>query len=141
MTAPSKHSGLLSAGVTFLVFMLAMFGGCSARAGDVTSGKITAIKEGNLVTFDYGGGTYDVRLVGVVIPENASSPARQYLEKLLNKPARLRLESREPDGVIEGKIYATDPETGKFSDIGLAMVSAGRADIELGKIPTNTTSC
>jgi endonuclease YncB( thermonuclease family) len=113
-----------------------------ARAADSAFGMVTAVKGPNLVTFDYGAGTYDVHIAGVDLPAvngNAADKefndrrAREFLEsKLLNKRAQLRFHGVAPDGVILGQIYTIDKERKEIHDIGFEMVQNGVADLKLG---------
>ena len=101
----------------------------AAHAGDSLYGKVTAIKHANLVTIDYGSGTYDIRLAGIELPDNRAilKQATDFVSKmLLEKPARLRFEGRNPDGEMIGRIYTDDPEIG-IKDVGIEMVRAGLA--------------
>lgn len=127
MKTMSKRSGL--PGVALLTLILGFSPGITARGGDSLYGKVTAVKRADLITLDYGAGTYDIRLAGVVLPKNraAAQKAREFVSKmLLNKPVRLRFDGRTAQGEMVGKIYTDDPEIG-IKDVCLEMVRAGKA--------------
>jgi endonuclease YncB( thermonuclease family) len=110
-----------------LLTILAIPPDIRATAGDSLYGRVTAVKGANLITFDYGAGTYDVRLAGIEFPRTrtAADAATQFMtELLLNKNARLRFEGRTPDGEMVGMIFTDDPEIG-ILDVGVEMVRAG----------------
>jgi len=112
-----------------LALSLANYPNNDVHAGDSLYGKITAVKQANLVTIDYGAGTYDIYIVGVDIPagRSASDEATQFVSNLiLNKYVRLRFDGRTPDGKMVGRILTDDPNFG-IKDIGVEMVRSGLA--------------
>lgn len=116
------------AGSTFLALLLLCAPG-SARAGDSLYGRITAVKAPDLITLDYGAGSYDIRLAGIDVPQDRASAneAMQFVSRmLLNKNARLRFDGRTPDGEMVGRILTDDPDFG-IKDIGVEMVRSGLA--------------
>lgn len=128
MKTMSKRSGRLP-GMALLTLFLAFSPGITARAGDSLYGKVTAVKRANLITLDYGAGTYDIRLAGVDLPRErvAAQKATQFVSKmLLNKHARLRFDGRTAQGEMVGKIFTDDKEIG-IKDVGVEMVRAGMA--------------
>ena len=103
------------------------------RAGDSLYGRVTGVRRADLVTFDYGAGTYQIRLAGVVVPQEraAVQVATQFVsDMLLNKNARLRFGGRTPQGEMVGKIFTDDPEIG-IRDVAVEMVRAGLARRDL----------
>ncbi len=123
-----KQSGKL-AGATCIALLCSLSPEVGAHAGDSLYGTVTAVKRADLITLDYGAGSYDIRLAGVAIPDDAAIAERatQYAAKLLlNRKARLRFEGRTTDGVMVGRIYTDDPDIG-INDVGLELVRAGMA--------------
>jgi|GEM_PF-3471090 len=124
----ARCSGRLAAAASLalgLVIQLAP----AARAGDSLYGKVTAVLRPDLVTFDYGEGSYDIRIAGIVVPENravAEEATNFTAQMLLAKPARMRFDGRTAEGEMIGRIYTDDPEIG-IKDVGLEMVRAGLA--------------
>lgn len=101
----------------------------AALAGDSVYGKVTAIKRSDLITFDHGAGSFDVRLAGIDQPQDRrleQEAIRFMTELLLDKPARLRFDGRTPAGEMVGRLYTDDPEIG-IKDAGLELVRAGMA--------------
>jgi endonuclease YncB( thermonuclease family) len=85
------------------------------------------VKGADLITFDYGAGTYEVRIAGIEVPRDraAAQEAAQFVSNmLLNKNARLRFDGRTPQGEMVGKVYTDDPDIG-IKDVGLESVRAG----------------
>jgi endonuclease YncB( thermonuclease family) len=112
----------------FGALVVAMLSLASAGfAGDSVYGTITAVKRADLVTFDYGGGAYDIRLAGVEIPKDpalAAAAATFVSDHLLNKNCRLRFEGRTSEGEKIGRLITDDPDYG-IKDIGLELVRNG----------------
>lgn len=104
-----------------------LFLGSAALAGDSVYGKVTAVKRADLVTFDYGGGAYDIHIVGIDIPTDSglAADAAGFVSRLLlNKNCRLRFEGRTPDGEMIGRLYTDDPDFG-IKDVGVELVRNG----------------
>jgi endonuclease YncB( thermonuclease family) len=57
----------------FLVLLMLAAASRFLFAGDSLYGKVTSVKDGTLVTLDYGTGHYDIRIAGIEIPPGASS--------------------------------------------------------------------
>ena len=97
-------------------------------AGDSVYGTVTAVRPADLVvTFDYGAGTYEVRLAGIDNPrdsEMAEQAAAFVSQRLVRKNCRLRFENRTPDGQVIGRLFTDDPDYG-ITDIGVELVRAG----------------
>ena len=101
----------------------------AAFAGDSLYGKVTAVKSADLVTFDHGAGSYDIRLAGIEVPKERGvdrEAAGLTATLLLDKPARLRFEGRTAAGEMIGRIYTDDPRLG-IKDVGIELVRAGMA--------------
>jgi endonuclease YncB( thermonuclease family) len=101
----------------------------TARAGDSLYGTVTAIRQGNVITFDHGAGSFDIRLAGIDLPEDAalSRAADVFVtELILGKPARLRFDGRTAEGEMVGRMYTDDPKLG-IKDVALELVRAGLA--------------
>ena len=123
----SKTFGSFAFGILIALIAAALSLGSVGLAGDSVYGKVTAVKRADLVTFDYGSGAYDIRLVGIDIPTDpglAADAAGFVSGLLLNKNCRLRFEGRTPDGEIIGRLYTDDPDYG-IKDVGVELVRNG----------------
>jgi endonuclease YncB( thermonuclease family) len=103
-----------------------------AFAGDSVVGKITAIKSAEVVTLDYGAGTYDIRIAGIELPKDRTmrSRASEALSRMvLGKTVRLRFYGRGPDGLMYGRLLIGGIGSGRASetvrDVGVELVRAG----------------
>lgn len=116
----------------FIVAMLMAFvavTGMPVSAGDATYGTVTAVKSAGTVMFKHDSGTYDVLVAGVVAPANradADQSRRLVAEMAVGQRAQFRLDGRNAQGVMVGKIYLDDG-SGKVMDLGVEMVRAGLA--------------
>jgi endonuclease YncB( thermonuclease family) len=100
-----------------------------ARSGDSLYGKVTEVKSAEVVTFDYGAGQYDLRLVGIVAPADralAEQSARFVSDLVLGKNARMRFEGRTADGVMQSRLFTDDPRFG-IKEVNVELVRAGLA--------------
>ena len=115
-------------GLRLCVLLATLFGTASAgRAGDSMYGTVIEVKRADLVTFDYGGGTYLVRISGIDVPADPklAEAARAFVAALLlNKNCRLRLDGRGANGETNGRILTDDPELG-VEDVGVVLVRDG----------------
>lgn len=108
--------------------------GLPAHAGDSLYGRVTEVKSGNIVTLDYGAGQYDLRLVGIELPndkalsERATGLVRQLV---LGKNARMRFEGRGEDGVMNARLFTDDPVLG-IREVALELLRAGLARRQQG---------
>jgi len=110
----------------FLAFLVLAAETVSVFAGDSVYGKVTAVKSGELVTLNYGAGTYDLRIAGVVVPPSYADRARQLVEQLvLGKSARMRLVRRTPGGDMMSEVLTGVPNVGK--DLATELLRAGYA--------------
>lgn len=101
--------------------------GLPAHAGDSLYGKVTEVKSGNIVTLDYGAGQYELRLVGIELPneKTLSDRATDRVKNLvLGKNARMRFEGRGEDGVMYARLFTDDPERG-IQEVAVELVRAG----------------
>src|SRR5713226_7126503 len=65
-------------------FIILGVGLLPAVAGDSLYGRVTAVKSPQVVVLDYGTGHYNVRIVGIDVPEGpVAKQAQQFLTKLL----------------------------------------------------------
>jgi endonuclease YncB( thermonuclease family) len=104
-------------------------GGFPARAGDSLYGKVTAVKSANLVTFDYGGGQYELRLIGIEPAKDgplARKAVRLVSRMVLGKNARIRFEGRGKDGLVRSRLFIADPVLGS-KEVAQELVRAGLA--------------
>lgn len=103
--------------------------GMPASAGDATYGTVTAVKSANTVSFRHDAGSYDVRVAGVVAPDkkaDADKSRRFIADMAVGQRAQFRLDGRNAQGVMVGKIHLDD-SSGKVRDLGIEMVRAGLA--------------
>jgi endonuclease YncB( thermonuclease family) len=101
-----------------------------AGAGDSLWGKVTAVKDPTLVTLDWGGGTYDIRIVGIDAPK-AGEPLQAQAQKfvadlVLDKNARMRLDHRGANDELVCRLFTDDPVIG-IKEVGVELVRAGLA--------------
>ena len=104
-------------------------GGGPALAGDSVHGKVTAVSSAEVVTLDYGRGSYRVRIIGIDAPEEGTlaREARQFVANLvLGKNARMRLDHRTQNGEMLSRLFTDDPTAG-VQDVAIALVRAGLA--------------
>jgi endonuclease YncB( thermonuclease family) len=104
---------------------------CAAKS---IYGQMTAITSPNLMTLDYGAGTYTIRVANIDVPTNEpyASAARQFVTNLvLGKNVRLRFISRAPNGEMLGRLDTDDPAIG-IKDVGVELVRAGLARVQPG---------
>lgn len=101
--------------------------GFPAHAGDSLYGRVTEVKSANIVTFDYGAGQYDLRLVGIELSNEKAFSDRatdRVKDLVLGKNARMRFEGRGEDGVMNARLFTDDPEDG-IQEVALELVRAG----------------
>jgi endonuclease YncB( thermonuclease family) len=117
-----------------------------ALAGDSFYGRVTAVKNAEVVVLEYiasGGptatgpsrstvpkpGRSDIRLIGIDAPDagGLAREARQFVANLvLGKNARMRFEYRNRNGEMVSRLLTDDPTIG-IKDVGLELVRAGLA--------------
>ena len=105
-----------------------------ARAGDSLYGKVTEVRSGDVVTFDYGDGQYVLRLLGIKPPQDralADQAAKLVSSLVLGKNARVRFEGRGEDGLMESRLFTDDPVLG-IKEVALELVRAGLAQRQEG---------
>lgn len=100
-----------------------------AYAGDSLVGTVTAVKSANLITLDYGAGSYEVRIVGIDVGRDAirsRDAARSMSAMVLGKQVRLRFDGRAPNGEMIGRIWigGNQPEQ-PVIDVGVELVRNG----------------
>lgn len=128
---PSVKRSAVLAGVIILTTAFA-FPPIVATPGDSLCGTVTAVRAADLITLDYGTGSYVVRIAGVAIERDSARgrQATQYMTTLLlGKFVRLRFDGRNDNGEMVGRIWIDDPERpGRaVRDAGLDLVRAGLA--------------
>lgn len=100
----------------------------SAVAGDSMVGRVVAVKSANLITLDWGDGTRDVRINGIVIDAKASASANAALSKMvLGKMVRLRFDGLTAKKELSGRIWlgGIDKPEEPVKDVGVELVRAG----------------
>lgn len=97
-------------------------------AGDSVDGTVIAVRQADLVvTFDYGTGTYEIRIVGIDNPRDSDMAEKAALfvsQRLLGKNCTLRFEGRTPEGEMNGRLFTDDPDYG-IKDVGVELVRNG----------------
>lgn len=108
--------------------LLLVPGLCPVFAGDSIYGKVTEVRSADLLIFDYGGGQYELRLVGIDMPEGPlAEQAKQLVADLvLGKNVRMRFDHRAPNGEMLSRVLTDDPVIG-IKDVGVELVRAGLA--------------
>jgi endonuclease YncB( thermonuclease family) len=117
--------------LTFLIFGLGL---APAFAGDSLYGKVRDVKSADLVTLDYGAGSYPIRLVGIEVPREGpiAQEARDFVVKLvLGKNVRIRFEGRNEQGEMVSRLFTDDPVSG-IKEVNLELVRAGLARRQKG---------
>ncbi len=104
-----------------------------ALAGDSMYGRVTAVRNGEVVGFEpagaAGGDHLDLRLKGVEVAKDgaAAKQAADFVSKLvLGKNARMRFEGRGEDGTMWCRLFTDDPVVG-IKEVGIELVRAGLA--------------
>lgn len=101
---------------------------CPAIAGDALWGTVTSVKNAEVVTLESDGRIYNIRLIGIEVPERTAARAVALVTKLVGgKGAGIRFEYRSSDGKIVSRLFTEDPDTGKLLNVGLELVRAGLA--------------
>jgi endonuclease YncB( thermonuclease family) len=114
-------------GLLGLVVLGAML--APAYAGDSLYGRVTQVRDADLITLNYGAGAYEIRLVGVQVPKTGAQHAaalRFVSDLLLGKNARMRLVRRAPTGELVCRLFTDDPVIG-IKEVGVEMLRAGLA--------------
>lgn len=109
--------------------LLVWAGASPVSAGDSIYGNVTEVKSADLVTFNYGTGQYDLRLIGIEVPQDESiaKQATAFVsDMLLGKKARMRFEGRAPTGEMMSRLFSDDPDTG-IQEVAVELVRAGLA--------------
>jgi endonuclease YncB( thermonuclease family) len=128
----------------FLGLLILGAGGLPARAGDSLYGKVTAVKSGDVVTFDYGSGQYVLRLVGIEAAKEgplAAKAVRLVRRMVLGKNARMRFEGLGEDGLMRSRLFTGNPAQG-VKEVAQELVRAGLArrqkgfDFKYGELAT-----
>jgi endonuclease YncB( thermonuclease family) len=107
---------------------------CPVFAGDSAYGKVTAVKSAEVVTFDYGTGRYQIRIIGIEAPKDGAfaRAARQFVADLvLGKNARMRFDHRARNGEMVSRLFTDDPVLG-IKEVGVELLKAGLARRQKG---------
>lgn len=103
-------------------------------AGDSIYGRVTEVKSADRVTFDYGEGKYQLRLVGIEA-QREGPIARQAVELVsklvLDKNVRMRFEGRTANDEMLARLFTDDPELG-IREVAVELVRAGLARRQKG---------
>jgi endonuclease YncB( thermonuclease family) len=106
-----------------------------AYAGDSLWGRVTAVKEPTLVTLDYGGGSYEIRIVGIDAPKAGEAHAAEALSfvsgLVQGKNARMRLRYRAANDEMVCRLFTDDPAIG-IKEVGVELLRAGLARRQAG---------
>ena len=111
------------------VGILCLFIWWPAFAGDSLYGRVVAVREAHTVTFDYGDGQYELRMIGIEVPKDgqlAREAVALVAKLVLGKNARMRFEGRSADGVMWVRLFTDDPELG-IRDVAVELARAGLA--------------
>jgi endonuclease YncB( thermonuclease family) len=117
------------ASVSSLMLLIFGLGIAPAFPGDSLYGTVRDVKSADLVTLDYGKGSYPVRLIGIEVPREGpiAQQARDLVAKLvLGKNARIRIEGRNEKGELVSRLFTDDPVLG-IKEVNLELVRAGLA--------------
>jgi endonuclease YncB( thermonuclease family) len=109
-----------------ILWMLAA-GSAPGFAGDSLYGKVTEVKSADRVTFDYGDGKYELRLVGIEAQREGpiAREATQLVSKLvLGKSVRMRFEGRSANDEMLARLFTDDPDLG-IREVAVELVRAG----------------
>jgi len=128
MNITKQHAAALALGL--FVFGV---GVSAAFAGDSLSGKVTEVRNAEVVILDYGSGHYTVHIIGIEAAElSRAAQAKEFISKLvLGKRARMRFVSRAPNGEMMSRLLTDEPDT-PIKDVGLELVRAGLARRKAG---------
>jgi endonuclease YncB( thermonuclease family) len=118
------RSGIVRTGFSLMIAAISV---SIALGGDSLWGKVTAVPGPNIVVLNYGHGSVELRLVGVAVPSSFAEQARQFvIEMVLDKNARMRLESRDNDGRMVVELLTDEPGVAT-RDVGLQLIRLGLA--------------
>jgi endonuclease YncB( thermonuclease family) len=109
--------------------LIAGLSAAPALAGDSLYGRVIEVRGADRVVLDYGGGSYELRLVGIDVPREKDMEKRavELVKKLvLDKNARMRFEGRTESGEMRCRLFTDDPELG-IREVAVDLVRAGLA--------------
>jgi endonuclease YncB( thermonuclease family) len=95
---------------------------------------VTAVKSGDVVTFDYGQGTYEVRIIGIETEKGgpiAVQAGQLVRQMVLGKNARMRFEGLGEDGLMNARLFTDDPSLG-IKEVAIELVRSGLARRQKG---------
>ena len=102
--------------------------------GDSMYGTVTEVRSADVLTFDYGEGKYQVRIIGIDVPRDGALArrAKQFVTSLvLNKKVRLRFDHRTPNGEMVCRVFTDDPDIG-IKEVGVELLKTGFARRQKG---------
>ncbi|MCX6319527.1 MAG: thermonuclease family protein [Bacteroidetes bacterium] len=95
--------------------------------GDSIYGKITEVKSPTQMQFSYDSGSYNIRLVGLIIPDKSRVASTKFVKELvLQTNCRIRLEGRTKDNELLVRLYTDDPDKG-IKEVAIELLRAGLA--------------
>ena len=86
------------------------------------------------MTFDYGRGLYQIRIIGIDAPRSGTLArrARQFVSNMvLGKKVRMRFEYRAPNGEMVCRLFTDDTSAG-IKEVGVELLRAGLARRQRG---------
>jgi endonuclease YncB( thermonuclease family) len=100
-------------------------------AGKSLYGKVTEVKSAEVVTLDYGGGHYDIRIAGIDVPKRGpfATEAKQFVANLIFGKNVIRFQGRTPNGEMTGRLDTDDPVNGS-KEAAVELVRAGLATVQ-----------
>jgi endonuclease YncB( thermonuclease family) len=123
MRAISRQAAAAALGALILTLPFA-----AALAGDSLSGKIIAVRSGEVVELDYRTGQYVVHIIGIdAVSQSTAKAARAYVSKLVfGKRARMRFIGRAGNGEMMSRLFTDEPRL-PIIDVGVELVRLGLA--------------
>lgn len=109
----------------FLAILVLAASAMPVLAGDVFYGKVTEIRNSEVIVVDYGKGQYIVRIIGIVTPKDGpvADKAKEFVSRLAGQEVRARFEGRNKEGEMVCRVFFGTPGI----DVGLEMVRTGLA--------------
>jgi len=101
-------------------------------AGKSLYGNVTGVKSAEVVTLDYVGGRYDIRIAGIDVPKQGpfATKAKQFVANLVfGKNVRIRFQGRTPKGEMLGRLDTDDTVIG-IKEAAVELVRAGLARVQ-----------
>src|SRR5258708_15276273 len=121
MEGVMKNKHRLKGAVGCLILMISL---TSAFAGDVFSGKVTAVRSAEIIVVDYGKGQYIVRIAGIAAPVEGpiAAESKKIIDSMvLGKEVRARFVTRNKNGEMGSRLFVGD----HGQEVGLELMKAG----------------